>query len=681
MRAPKKPTAPGKSPSGGKKNPDEPAFLGECVVPRDVRQDYSKFLEWCSQHNIMEIGHTVAPMSSSLLRAKPTNIKEFSEEQFLKGSELDGSSFATGGGRVVNRSKVIAIPDPQSKWFIFPDPVRRKTLHILSEMVTPEGTPIGGRKPLRVSSQTLEKTIDSLAKTLGLKPPGPNEKYALIAGFEKEFFIIPKGVSETRPDLKYLGMTVVGGPGPIHQNLQGVYATIPKIREEALLDEIVAALSSVGITIVQKHMEVGQTGNELNGRQCEVVLKYAPALNAADNELICRQVIEDVCERHNFRALLGSKPFTEDSHGEGINGSGKHTNVSLVKYDVVSGEIIENLLSLSELAPGEHSQVNLIGIAMVAALGRHWAIYDASIASRSNELRRRPGYEAPVYLNAFIGSTAEFRDSLIQDRNRSVSIGLSGDKLEWRAPGANTAMYYPLAFLNLGFNEVLKELDENIRGALKRGVALDEAIRLEFDRLRQEVDYFVVDEDVYELTKAEAQKRFNYKAPENTYEALESLDKRENLNFLLTDGVFTEEMLKSYRMVQLETYIARVRAESIVLLQMCISLSNKVFKSDLMRIPPGHLGEVEMRLRERQVHLGSMNAELLTKTCGSCLCKDEKEKSNNLRFLLEKLRQIKDSEEMARLIIGEVLPLIGEIRHLYEQIVEILGGSEEVANL
>ena len=150
----------------------------------------------------------------------------------------------------------------------------------------------------------------------------------------------------------------------------------------------------------------------------------------------------------------------------------------------------------------------------------NWPVYDAAIASRGNDLRRRPGYEAPVYLSAFIGSTAEFRDSPLQDRNRSVSIGLSGNKLEWRAPGANSPMYFPLAFVQMGMAEVLSEINERIRKAVKKGIPRNEAVVGECKRLRDEIDYFVVDEDVYELGKEDAERRFGYRAPENTFRRL-----------------------------------------------------------------------------------------------------------------------------------------------------------------
>ncbi|GEM_PF-1972250 len=652
-----------------------------CVVPEEVKHDYSAFMTWCRNKGIKEASHMVATMISSKLRAKPINIEEFDEETFLLGSELDGSSFATGGGRVVHRSKVLAVPDRESKWFTFPDPVRRSSLCILSEMITPEGTPIGGRKPLRLASQYLESATGRLAKTLALKLPKKSEKFGLIAGFEKEFFIVPNEAAEKRPDLKYIGMTVVGEPGPINQNLRGVYLTIPRTKEEALLADIVRNLATVGIVAVQKHLEVGQTGNELNGRQCEIVLKYAPALHAADNELIARQIIEDVCSHHGFRVLIGSKSFTESSRGDGINGSGKHTNMSLVKYNVEDGVIVENLLSLEELGNDEKSPVNLIGLAMVAALGRHWPVYDAAIASRGNDLRRRPGYEAPVYLSAFIGSTAEFRDSLLQDRNRSVSIGLSGNKLEWRAPGANSPMYFPLAFVQMGIAELLNEINEKITGAVKEGIPLNEAVAAECKRLRKEIDYFVVDEDVYELGKEDAERRFGYKAPENTFEALQALDSKKDIEFLIQGDVFTEEMIRAFKMVQLENYVERVRAEARVTSHMSKVLGNKVLKSPLMSIPPHHLAEIEQRLRERQIHLGKLSADLIMKVDGSSLSDDTSSQCDDIRGLLDCLRRMDNYDEMASLVVSRLLPLMADIRFIYEEIVEIIGGSEEVSRM
>lgn len=653
-----------------------------CTVPPYAKISYENFLNWCMERQIKEVGHMIAPLVSSKLRAKNISLEEFSAALFREGSELDGSSFATGGGRVVHKSKVTACPDTEGLWFMFPDPVRDKILYIMSDMVTPEGSVTCARRPLSLALKLLENRINFLMELAGKEKPSKFEKYTLTAGYEKEFFIMPKETASKRPDLKYLGQSVVGGPGPINQNLQGVYMTIPKRNEEALLADMVKDLAKVGIVAYQKHMEVGQTGNELNGRQCEVVIKYSHALEACDADLIARQIIEDVCDRHGFRALIGSKSFTENSRGDGINGSGKHTNISLGKYHIFKKEVSENLLSDPLFYPSQsQEQVNLLGLAIIAAMGRRWQVLDASIASRGNDLRRRPGFEAPVYLSAFIGNTSEFRDSLDQDRNRSVSIGLSGSKVEWRAPGANTPMHYPLSFLTMAIIEVLDEIIAAVKKYAIAGKSLQEAIDGEYARLRREVDYFIVDEDVYELTTEEAEKRFGYKAPENTPQALEILDQPQQISFLMKEGVFTEEMLHAFKMVQLETYSERVKAEAIVMSQMAKVISNKVFRSPLMNISSRELFDIDPRLKQRKNYLGQLNAELLALVDSSYVDENYLSAGKDLTTLLDEIKEEGDAEKTAACLVKKLLPLLGKIRSLYEKMEDIMGGGEEVAKL
>lgn len=654
----------------------------ECMVPPYVKDDYNKFIAWCHKKGVKEVGHAVVPLVSSKLRAKPVNLKEFSKSAFTEGSELDGSSFATGGGRVVHRSMVRANPDKNSIWFMFPDPLRRGTLYIMSDMETPNGDAMCARKPLNLALKKLNDSISSLISVTSKKKLGKYEKYTMSVGYEKEFFIIPKESADNRLDIKYIGQTIVGGPGPINQNLQGVYLTIPKRKEEALLNEIVRDLALVGITAVQKHLEVGQTGDELNGRQCEVVLKYKDAMEATDCDLIARQIIEDVCDRNGFRAMIGSKSFTEDAEGHGINGSGKHTNMSLCRYHSLKREITENLFESEIFKPSNSNEyVNLIGLAMLAAMGRHWSVFESSIASRGNDLRRRPGFEAPVYLSAFIGNTSEFRDSLLQERNRSVSLGLSGCKIEWRTPGANTPMHYPLAFVSIAVTEVIDEITAKLKDELKKGKTLQDAIDSEYARLRKEVDYFIVNEDVYELSVEEAEKRFCCKANKNTPEALEALDSQKNTEFLVKSKIFSEEQVKAFKMVQLENYIKRVQAEAQIMASMSKILSNKVFRSAIMQRYSRELFDIDPRLKQRQDYLGGLNADLLALIDSSYL--EDIYSSvdiTDLKTIMEGLKD-KSTEEASKIITDELLPHLFEIRKLYESIVDIVGGGEEVMKL
>ncbi|MCQ2736481.1 MAG: hypothetical protein MJ234_04670 [bacterium] len=652
------------------------------TVPEKIKRDYNSFIKWCMANGIKDIGHCVAPLASTKLRCKPVNIEEFSRKVFENGSELDGSSFATGGGRVVHRAMVMAKPDFDGKWFVLPDPVRSSTLFVMSDMESPEGSAMCARHPLASSCRHLEKSIDNLMKTAGFSERHPNERYTLTVGYEKEFFIVPKEAC-VRDDIRYLGQTITGGPGPINQNLRGVYLSIPRRAEEQLLDDIVSDLAEVGIIATQKHLEVGQTGNDARGRQCEVVLKYDEAVNATDNDLIARQIIEDACDRHGFKAILGSKPFTDDSEGNGINGSGKHTNISIGKFDASSGDLTENFFETEAFCPSEAMEhVSLIGIAVLAAMGRAWPVLDASIASRGNEQRRKPGYEAPVYLSAFLGSTSEFRDSFASERNRSASIGLTGNKLEWRTPGANTNMYYPLAFLAIAVSDVIDEISENMKKAFEDGKTLQNAVDAEYGRLRSEIDHFVVSEDVFEISKDEAEDRFKCRVPMNTPDALTAFDSFENTSFLVKSGIFTEEMVKAFKIVQLENYIQRVIAEGMVMSRMSKELSNRTFSCGIMKTRFSDLEGMDIRLSQRRNFLGKLNADLMDLVDYSYARESgEVREKKDIATLIKEIKKEKDAEKAASVITEELIPLMCETRKIYEKMVDLMGGEEEVSKL
>jgi len=133
-------------------------------------------------------------------------------------------------------------------------------------------------------------------------------------------------------------------------------------------------------------------------------------------------------------------------------------------------------------------------------------------------------------------------------------------------------------------------------------------------------------------------------------------------------------------MVQLENYVERVKAEAIIMAQMSNVLCNKVFKSTLMQIPPDYLREIEPRLKERQAHLGQLNADLLMKVDGRGAAPDKKT-ARNLSELLSELRSTYTTEEAAQKVVHELIPLMAEVRALYEDIVALIGGSEEVTRL
>ncbi len=121
----------------------------------------------------------------------------------------------------------------------------------------------------------------------------------LRAAFENEFSLA------TREDGHYV---------PIDSGL--CFSTIATTVSQAYADELAAALESQGIELEQYYAELG------HGQQ-EISTGHAPALRAADEQLLVRETIRGVAARQGLVASLAPKPWPDGA------GNGAHIHFSL----------------------------------------------------------------------------------------------------------------------------------------------------------------------------------------------------------------------------------------------------------------------------------------------------------------------------------------------------------------
>jgi glutamine synthetase len=121
----------------------------------------------------------------------------------------------------------------------------------------------------------------------------------LHAGFENEFSLA------TLVDGQYV---------PIDSGL--CFSTISATAAQDYLDELAAALDAQGIALEQYYAELGHG-------QHEISIGPAPALRAADEQLLVRETIRGVANRHGLVASLAPKPWPENA------GNGAHIHFSL----------------------------------------------------------------------------------------------------------------------------------------------------------------------------------------------------------------------------------------------------------------------------------------------------------------------------------------------------------------
>jgi glutamine synthetase len=98
------------------------------------------------------------------------------------------------------------------------------------------------------------------------------------------------------------------------------FSTIGMTAVQEYVDDLVGALEAQGIPLEQYYAELG------HGQQ-EISTAHAPALQAADEQLLVRETIRGVAARHGLVASLAPKPWPEAA------GNGAHIHFSLWDAD------------------------------------------------------------------------------------------------------------------------------------------------------------------------------------------------------------------------------------------------------------------------------------------------------------------------------------------------------------
>jgi glutamine synthetase len=125
----------------------------------------------------------------------------------------------------------------------------------------------------------------------------------LEVAFENEFSLA------TRVDGRFV---------PIDSGL--CFSTISATAAQDYVDELVGALEAQGIVLEQYYSELGHGQHEISTR-------HAPALRAADEQLLVRETIRGVAARQGLVASLAPKPWPENA------GNGGHMHFSLWDVD------------------------------------------------------------------------------------------------------------------------------------------------------------------------------------------------------------------------------------------------------------------------------------------------------------------------------------------------------------
>jgi glutamine synthetase len=94
------------------------------------------------------------------------------------------------------------------------------------------------------------------------------------------------------------------------------FSTVGMQTAAVVIDEIVEALTKQGMRVEQYYPELGSGQQELS-------IGYAPALRAADNQILYRETVRAVAFKHGYFASFAPKPWPDQA------GNGCHIHVSV----------------------------------------------------------------------------------------------------------------------------------------------------------------------------------------------------------------------------------------------------------------------------------------------------------------------------------------------------------------
>ncbi len=257
-----------------------------------------------------------------------------------------------------------------------------------------------------------------------------------------------------------------GAPTTITTDEAGYFDLAPVDNGEDARREICLTLEEMGYEIEASHHEVA-------AGQHEVDFKYDNALTTADNVMTFKLVVKTIAKKYGLHATFMPKPIF------GINGSGMHTNMSLFKGS-------ENVF----FDENDPLQLSKTAYSYIAGVLEHVAGITAITNPLVNSYKRLvPGYEAPCY----IAWSASNRSDII----RIPASRGAGTRVELRSPDPSTNPYLCLAVC----------LAAGLDG-IKKGLAAPES----------------VDDNMFEMTQEERNKRGIKNLPGNLKEALRVME-------------------------------------------------------------------------------------------------------------------------------------------------------------
>lgn len=532
------------------------------------------------------------------------------EQMLSHGIQTDGSSVELQGIAVLNDARVDIVPDLDCTWFVDynyehynEENLPVGTLKIPSFIVH-NNKQVCSRSILRKAVNNFKVTLKELLKE--------NPELTIKYGYKYEDIddIILTSATELEMWVKTPEQSADFEELYISQTLKEQYwkRTMGTVR--TVIEKIMNLLELYDLKPEMAHKEVGGITNKIDAKgrithvmeQLEIDWRFSDALQAADNEIVVRELIEDQFRHHGLEVMFKAKPIP------GVAGNGEHTHFG-VALKLKSGKRI-NLFTPLDMKQDYLSEV---GYGSLMGILKNYEVVNPIVTATNDAFNRlKPKFEAPVCTVTSLGITKE-----TPSRNRSVLVGVIRDiysplatRFELRSPNPYSNTYLVIAstyqcMLDGIMHVVIERMtteELEIEISKKYG---DEAIYLEkYREYRSE-------ENVFEAYTEEERNRLYGKAPATVWENVKGFDSNFiKQNVLKLGAVFTDELIHSFRLSTIEKWknelSGRIIHDNIVLLKTFMKLHNEI----------DHATDLDVVTWEKIVYLKTkLMKDSMTKKC------------------------------------------------------------------
>ena len=535
-------------------------------------------MKWAMEMGATHYTHLFQPLTDSTAEKHEAfiTVKDGVPFEKFNGSALvqqepDASSFPNGGLRNTFEARGYSAWDPSSPVFLMDE-----TLCIPSVFVSYTGEALDTKVP---NLKSLHALSEAATKVVTLFDENVNSVKVNL-GIEQEYFLVDEALYNARPDLMLCNRTVIGHTSAKDQQLEDHYFGAIPSRVSSFMKDFETEAYKLGILLQTRH-------NEVAPNQFECAPVYCDAIKAIDQNMMLMIVMQKVAEKHHLKVILHEKPF------DGVNGSGKHCNWSIVTDTGV------NLLSPGK-TPTKNLQFLSFYASVLRAVYKHHYLLMTSVATLGNSYRLG-GHEAPpAVMSVFSGSTLYrvfqsilgltdadvasgsqesikivnsipeiFPDNT--DRNRTSPFAFTGNIFEFRAVGSSQNVASAVYVVNSVVAESLNEFRSEVDALEAQGEDRSSAVMAVVRKFISESQDIVFEGNGYSKEWEKESQRRGLRAVRNVPESYEVYHEQQTIDLFDKLGVLAPNEVQARFEILNETYVKKLQIEARIIGDMCLN--------------------------------------------------------------------------------------------------------------